>query len=109
MRIAIALVLPCAAALVPSPYPKGVYDPVAAASYFRTRPLQVAARALEIGWKSAGFAGALLGDALAGDGLEGPNAAERGRALTGLLAELGPTFIKVRLPPPRRRLARACP
>ena len=88
--------LPCVAvAFQPSAYPNGVYDPVSARSHFRRRPFEVAGRALEICQRSAGFAGALLLDRLAGREIEGAHAAARSRALTGLLAELGPTFIKL--------------
>jgi predicted unusual protein kinase regulating ubiquinone biosynthesis (AarF/ABC1/UbiB family) len=54
-----------------------------------------AARAADIGWQTAGFAGGLLSDAMAGRRFEGPHAAQRASALTTLLAELGPTFIKI--------------
>ena len=55
----------------------------------------MASRAAEIGWKSARFASELLRDGLSGDGLNGPNSYERGVALTDLLVELGPAFIKI--------------
>lgn len=79
----------------PTPYPKGPYDSDSARAYFGRRPLLVASRAAEIGWKSASFAAALLGDALSGEDLDGPRAEVRGQALTTLLVELGPAFIKI--------------
>ena len=79
----------------PTPYPTGSYDAASARGYFLRRPLRLASRAVEIGFKSASFAGALLSDALSGDELDGPRADERGEALTDLLVELGPAFIKI--------------
>ncbi|KAH8096276.1 hypothetical protein JL720_3637 [Aureococcus anophagefferens] len=38
------------------PYPTGAYDASSARAYFGRRPLRVAARSLEILWRSAGFA-----------------------------------------------------
>jgi predicted unusual protein kinase regulating ubiquinone biosynthesis (AarF/ABC1/UbiB family) len=78
-----------------TPYPGGVYDSESARAYFSRRPLSLTTRALEIGWRSASFGGTLLQDVLSGDGLDGPRAAARGRALTDLLVELGPAFIKL--------------
>lgn len=77
------------------PYPTGAYDASSARAYFGRRPLRVAARSLEILWRSAGFGAALAGDALAGDGPAGPRADDRGRELTDLLVALGPAFIKI--------------
>ena len=88
----------CCAALVggpTTPYPSGSYDAASARGYFLRRPWEVAFRAAQIGWKSFSFAGALVGDALAGDKLDGPRAEERGEALTDLLVSLGPAFIKI--------------
>ena len=79
----------------PTPYPTGSYDAASARGYFLRRPLRLASRAVEIGFKSASFAGALLSDALSGEELDGPRADERGEALTDLLVELGPAFIKI--------------
>lgn len=78
-----------------APYPTGAYDASSARAYYGRRPLDVAARALEIGSKSAGFAGKLLADVLSGEGIEGRNADERGKELTSLLVQLGPAFIKI--------------
>ena len=78
-----------------TPYPNGVYDAASAQVYFGRRPLAVAGRALEIGFRASSFAGALLSDTLSGDGMNGPRADERGQALTNLLVELGPAFIKI--------------
>ena len=64
----------------PTPYPTGSYDAASARGYFLRRPLRLASRAVEIGFKSASFAGALLSDALSGDELDGPRADERGEA-----------------------------
>ena len=78
-----------------TPYPTGSYDAASARGYFLRRPLQLASRAVEIGVKSASFAGALLSDALSGESLDGPRGEERGIALTNLLVDLGPAFIKI--------------
>ena len=78
-----------------TPYPTGSYDSASARGYFLRRPLRLASRAVEIGFKSASFAGALLSDALSGDEIDGPRAEERGVALTNLLVDLGPAFIKI--------------
>ena len=79
----------------PTPYPKAAYDPQAAAEYFARRPALVAERAAEIIGKSAGFAGALISDAIAGKRFEGPHAAGRAQTLVQLISDLGPTFIKI--------------
>ena len=79
----------------PTPYPTGSYDASTARAYFGRRPVEVAARSLQILGTSAGFASKLLMDVLSGDGLDGPNADERGRELTQLLVKLGPAFIKI--------------
>ena len=76
-----------------TPYPKNSYDPSSAAAYYRVRPVETAARALEIGLRSAGFAAGLLSDYVGGN-LDA-NADERAAQLTSLLTTLGPTFIKV--------------
>ena len=78
-----------------TPYPSNSYDAPSARAYFARRPLDVITRAAQIGWKASGFASTLIGDALSGDGLDGPKADERGVALTNLLVELGPAFIKI--------------
>ena len=78
-----------------SPYPTGSYDAASARAYYTRRPLAVALRAVEIGAKSAGFAGALLGDAISGRSEDSSRARARGLALTDLLVELGPAFIKI--------------
>ncbi|KAK7240404.1 hypothetical protein SO694_00115055 [Aureococcus anophagefferens] len=77
------------------PYPTGAYDASSARAYFGRRPLRVAARSLEILWRSAGF-GARAGRPAPGDAAPlGPRADDRGRELTDLLVALGPAFIKI--------------
>jgi len=76
-----------------SPYPEGRYDPAAAAEYFQTRPVQVAARAAEFSATFGGFGAKLLADKQTGS-LEA-NASSRASELTRILIELGPTFIKL--------------
>ena len=94
MLLAIAL-LPafCSAALIGGgpkvPYPEKTYDAACARAYFARRPIDVLSRAAQIAWKASGFATTLLGDAISGEGLDGPRADERGVALTNLLVELG--------------------
>ena len=78
-----------------TPYPTGAYDSSSARAFYGRRPLSVAARALEIGWRSSGFASKLLADVISSEGLVGRNADERGKELTSLLVELGPAFIKI--------------
>ena len=80
------------AVLHASPYPRGTYDPAAAADYFRGRPLEVAGRATSILAQSTGFGLALLRDFAAGE-LDA-RAEERAAQLVELLTALGPTFIK---------------
>eukprot|EP00667_Euglena_gracilis_P002614 EG_transcript_2617 len=78
-----------------TPYPRGTYDPEAARRYFARRPLRVAARALEIARRSAGFGFALLSDYQRGKAVMSANARQRAATLVGVLTSLGPTFIKV--------------
>ena len=77
------------------PYPQLTYDPQSARRHYRARPAIVAARALEIGWKSAGFGAAIARDYLKGAEFMASNAPRRAEQLTALLTELGPTFIKL--------------
>lgn len=77
------------------PYPQLTYDPQSARRHYRARPAIVAARALEIGWKSAGFGAAIARDYLKGADFMASNAPRRAEQLTALLTELGPTFIKL--------------
>lgn len=63
------------------------YDPESFASYFKRRPLRAAGRAAEILYYVVGFAFAVL----ASDGSKDAVAS----ALTELLSNLGPTFVKV--------------
>ena len=67
MRFSIALLSTAAALQATSPYPRGVYDPSSAASYYRTRPLEVLGRGASLVSQSAGFGLSLLGDFVAGD------------------------------------------
>mmetsp|Transcript_23052 Transcript_23052/g.68315 ORF Transcript_23052/g.68315 Transcript_23052/m.68315 type:complete len:799 (-) Transcript_23052:140-2536(-) len=76
------------------PYPRDAYDPDAARAFFVRRPLEVLARAVELGVRSAGFGGALLSDWLAGPAALEANAEERALQLAKVLTALGPTFIK---------------
>ena len=92
MRFCIALLSTAAALQATSPYPRGVYDPSSAASYYRSRPLEVLGRGASLVSQSAGFGLSLLGDFVAGD-LD-KRADERAAELVELLTALGPTFIK---------------
>lgn len=76
-----------------SPYPLGRYDPSAARAYFDERPLEVAARAVQIGVKSTSFGLALLTDKMNNEWEK--NEDKRSLELAVLLTELGPTFIKI--------------
>jgi hypothetical protein len=101
-----------------SPYPDGKYDPVTARAYFDRRPLQVLTRAMEIGLASLQFGTKVAFDTMmqnktsttdptilnnkdnyesiaAAAAASNKNDFERGRELTKLLTQLGPTFIKV--------------
>jgi predicted unusual protein kinase regulating ubiquinone biosynthesis (AarF/ABC1/UbiB family) len=81
------------AALTTNPYGSTHrYDPVAAQQYFRTRPLEVAGRAVGLLTQSAGFGASLASDFVAGKLEE--NADKRALDLVDLLTDLGPTFIK---------------
>ena len=94
-RAAFVLLLGSAAPRVAgltSPYPQHRYDYKSAQDYFRTRPLEVAGRAVELASQSAGFGASLLGDFVSGN-LES-KADERALDLVDLLTKLGPTFIK---------------
>jgi len=77
------------------PYPALTYDQQSARRHYRVRPGAVAARALEIGWRSAGFGASLGRDYLKGAEYMESNAPMRAEQLTQLLTELGPTFIKL--------------
>jgi len=77
------------------PYPALTYDQQSARRHYRVRPGVVAARALEIGWKSAGFGASVAQDYLKGADFMESNAPMRAEQLTALLTELGPTFIKL--------------
>jgi len=78
---------------VQTPYPQGVYDPVAAAAYFQTRPLAVVVRSLQLLTELGGFGAKLFIDKQTGS--SEANAVTRGGELTGMLTRLGPTFIKI--------------
>ena len=95
MRFAMLPLFVTLTAALTSPYPNGAYDSAAARAYFARRPLQVITRAAYIGWKSLGFAGGLVGDAVSGTELDGVRASQRGVELTDLLVQLGPAFIKI--------------
>ena len=77
------------------PYPALTYDQQSARRHYRVRPGAVAARALEIGWKSAGFGASVGQDYLKGPEYMESNAPVRAEQLTALLTDLGPTFIKL--------------
>lgn len=100
------------------PYPLQRYDPIAAQVYFDGKAVEAASRGLEIAVKSLGFALSLLKDKveyvleLFSWNIMHPrgshfrilsffsnkweqNEQQRGKELANLLAELGPTFIKV--------------
>ncbi len=82
-----------AAGAPPSPYASGRYEPASAARYFGARPLLVLARAAEIFSRSTALAALALVDWRTGQLVA--NARERGTQLAELLADLGPTFIKI--------------
>ena len=74
-------------------YPSGRYDPEAAARYFSQRPLQTLRRFAAIAGPSAGFGARVALDVATGS--TQTNEATRAAELLGILAALGPTFIKV--------------
>ena len=78
-----------------SPYESGSYDPAGAKLYFESKPFDVSVRQLEILLASLSFGFALLSDYFKGTLREPETEAMRGKQVTGLLADLGPTFIKV--------------
>lgn len=73
------------------------YDPVVSEQYFRTRPVQVVSRAVEVFGLAGNLAAALFVDDKLGR--TETNRKLRARQTRNLLAALGPTFIKVRLRP----------
>ena len=94
MHLPLLHLLPCALlGGPPTPYPTGVYSATDAGAYYLRRPAEVGARALEIGLRSSGFLSGLLIDKLSGEGASRED--ERAAALTELIVELGPTFIKI--------------
>ena len=69
------------------------YDPERLADELKKRPTEVGARAVFVSTRLSGFVAALLRDAASG-GLES-NMPKRARQLRDLLADLGPSFIKI--------------
>lgn len=69
------------------------YDVARFQQYFSRQPLRVSARAIEVIWKSAGFAFAVQIDRARGE--EEKNKTARAEQCVRLLSDLGPAFIKV--------------
>ena len=99
--VAVSLIGVIGGAAPLEPYPADAssgalsYDPEQAKNYFRSRPVEVVARALAVFARFSGLGAALLLDYLAGPETLARNADERATALTEVLTQLGPTFIKV--------------
>ena len=69
------------------------YDPIAIAAYYRSRPLQIVARFLELLWTFLGFSLGLLWDRQTGR--QARNEAKRAVQLRTVLTKLGPAYIKI--------------
>ena len=78
-----------------SPYESGSYDPAEAKLYFESKPLKVTLRQGEILLASLTFGISLLSDYFNGKLTDPETETTRGKQVTKLLADLGPTFIKV--------------
>lgn len=75
------------------PYGEAAYDPAAAKEFFEARPMAVAQRSLELLRLSGSFLAATLLDQRLGRAEE--MVEQRSQELVDLVAQLGPTFIKV--------------
>ncbi len=69
------------------------YDPIAIAQYYRSRPLQIILRLLELAWKFLGLGLGLLWDRQTGS--QASNEPKRAVQLREVLTELGPAYIKI--------------
>ena len=76
------------------PYPRGLYDPIAAQAYYRKHPKLVAQRVLQLLRLSNRFIINLLADKYITK-REEQNRTERASELLSLITKLGPTAIKV--------------
>jgi hypothetical protein len=76
-------------------YSTGRYNALEANTYYSNRPLLVAGRQFNIAAKSLGFGLSLLSDFLTNKLADPDQELLRAQELTGLLTELGPTFIKI--------------
>lgn len=70
-----------------------IYDPVAIAYYYRSRPLQILFRLFELVWTFLGFSLGLLWDRQTGN--QAKNEAKRAAQLRQVLTKLGPAYIKI--------------
>ena len=78
-----------------TPYESGSYNPTEAKLYFESKSLEVALRQGEILQRSISFAITLLIDYFNGKLTDPDTEIMRGKQVTKILADLGPTFIKV--------------
>ncbi|NEQ50460.1 MAG: AarF/ABC1/UbiB kinase family protein [Leptolyngbya sp. SIO3F4] len=69
------------------------YDPSAIADYYRTRPLQILLRLIELVWTFLGFGLGLLWDRQIGN--QDKNEPKRAVQLREVLTRLGPAYIKI--------------
>ena len=70
-----------------------VYDPVAIALYYSSRPLQIFLRLIELVWTFLGFGLGLLWDRQTGN--QAKNESKRAIQLREVLTKLGPAYIKI--------------
>ena len=70
-----------------------IYDPTAIAHYYRTRPLQIFLRLIELVWTFIGFGLGLLWDRQTSS--QEKNEAKRAVQLREVLTKLGPAYIKI--------------
>ncbi|MEL6471383.1 MAG: AarF/ABC1/UbiB kinase family protein [Cyanobacteria bacterium J06623_4] len=90
--------MPVKPAATPSGPPKSleeilVYDPEAIAAYYRSRPLQILFRLINIFWIASGYLLGLLWDKVTGR--QKVNEQKRAEGLRVMLTRLGPAYIKV--------------
>lgn len=78
---------------VPSVEDLLTYDPDAIARYYKSRPLQIIFRLIELLWKFLGFGLGLLWDKRTGN--QAKNEAKRAVQLRQVLTDLGPAYIKI--------------
>ncbi|MBT9316578.1 ABC1 kinase family protein [Leptothoe spongobia] len=70
-----------------------IYDPIAIAQYYRTRPIKIFLRLVELVWTFIGFGLGLLWDRQIGS--QKKNEAKRAAQLREVLTKLGPAYIKI--------------